>query len=217
MGSMAAIISFIGYHNSGKTTLVTRVVKHLKAKGLRVGVIKSSSTQGIEFDTVGTDTFKHLQAGADEVMLVTPDQMVLQTRPKNLSLAVLVHRYFCDADIVIGEGFKEARQIAKIEVISSPEQNLRGQVPGVIAVATDLDISADYVFRLNEAAEIADFIEKRFVQKRRHPEKTALLVNGKKIVLKSFIQDSLAGVVSGYVKALKLAGDIDEIELRIRL
>jgi molybdopterin-guanine dinucleotide biosynthesis protein B len=217
MGSMAAIISFIGYHNSGKTTLVTRVVKHLKAKGLRVGVIKSSSTQGIEFDTVGTDTFKHRQAGADEVMLVTPDQMVLQTRPKNLSLAVLVHRYFCDADIVIGEGFKEARQIAKIEVISSPEQNLRGQVPGVIAVATDLDISADYVFRLNEAVEIADFIEKRFVQKRRHPEKTALLVNGKKIVLKSFIQDSLAGVVSGYVKALKLAGDIDEIELRIRL
>ena len=214
---MAAIISFIGYHNSGKTTLVTRVVAHLKAKGLRVGVIKSSSTQGIEFDTVGTDTFKHRQAGADEVMLVTPDQMVLQTRPKNLSLAVLVHRYFCDADIVIGEGFKEARQIAKIEVISSPEQNLRGQVPGVIAVATDLDISADYVFRLNEAAEIADFIEKRFVQKRRHPEKTALLVNGKKIVLKSFIQDSLAGVVSGYVKALKLAGDIDEIELRIRL
>ena len=214
---MAAIISFIGYHNSGKTTLVTRVVKHLKAKGLRVGVIKSSSTQGIEFDTVGTDTFKHRQAGADEVMLVTPDQMVLQTRPKNLSLAVLVHRYFCDADIVIGEGFKEARQIAKIEVISSPEQNLRGQVPGVIAVATDLDISADYVFRLNEAVEIADFIEKRFVQKLRHPEKTALLVNGKKIVLKSFIQDSLAGVVSGYVKALKLAGDIDEIELRIRL
>ena len=214
---MAAIISFIGYHNSGKTTLATRVVTHLKAKGLRVGVIKSSSTQGIEFDTVGTDTFKHRQAGADEVMLVTPDQMVLQTRPKNLSLAVLAHRYFSDADIVIGEGFKEARQIAKIEVISSPEQNLRGQVPGVIAVATDLDISADYVFRLDEAAEIADFIEKRFVQKSRHPEKTALLVNGKKIVLKSFIQDSLAGVVSGYVKALKLTDDIDEIELRIKL
>jgi molybdopterin-guanine dinucleotide biosynthesis protein B len=217
MGSMAAIISFIGYHNSGKTTLATRVVTHLKAKGLRVGVIKSSSTQGIEFDTVGTDTFKHRQAGADEVMLVTPDQMVLQTRPKNLSLAVLAHRYFCDADIVIGEGFKEARQIAKIEVVSSPEQNLRGEVSGVIAVATDLDISADYVFRLDEAAEIADFIDKRFVQKRRHPEKTALLVNGKKIVLKSFIQDSLAGVVSGYVNALKLADDIDEIELRIRL
>jgi molybdopterin-guanine dinucleotide biosynthesis protein B len=217
MGSMAAIISFIGYHNSGKTTLATRVVTHLKAKGLRVGVIKSSSEQGIDFDTVGTDTFKHRQAGADEIMLITPDQMVLQTRPKQLPLAVLAHRYFCDADIVIGEGFKEARQIAKIEVVSSPEQNLRGEVSGVIAVATDLDISADYVFRLDEAAEIADFIDKRFVQKRRHPEKTALLVNGKKIVLKSFIQDSLAGVVSGYVNALKLADDIDEIELRIRL
>ena len=43
-----------------------------------------------------------------------------------------------------------------------------------------------------------------------------MLVNGRKIVLKSFIQESLAGTVKGYVESLKLTENIDEIELRIR-
>jgi molybdopterin-guanine dinucleotide biosynthesis protein B len=215
---MTAIISFIGWHDSGKTTLGAQVVAHLKRKGLRVGVIKSSSEPGIEFDTADTDTFKYRQAGADEVMLMAPDQMMLLAEAKDLSLTTLAHRYFPDADIVIGEGFKHARQVAKIEVIINPEQMLRKEVPGVIAVATDLNISADYVFRLNEGAEIADFIEKRFLlNEKRQPDTTSLLVDGKKIVLKDFIQNSLAGVVSGYIKSLKMTEEIGEIELRIKL
>lgn len=131
---MTAIISFIGWHESGKTTLAAGVVAHLHRKGLRVAVIKSSDKRGISFDTPDTDTSVHRRAGAAEVMLVAPD----------------------------------------------------------------LDISFDYVFRLNEAAEIAEFIQKRFIDnEKRRPDKTALLVNGRKLVLKRFIQDSLAGVVAG--------------------
>lgn len=214
---MTAIVSFIGWHNSGKTTLAAQVVTHLKRAGLRVAVIKSTDKAGIAFDAEDTDTSAHRQAGADEVMLVAPDQMVLQSGRKKLSLTALAHRYFPDVDIVIGEGFKEARQIAKIEVIRDPDQRLRNGVSGVIAVATDHDISADYVFRMNEAAEIAAFIRKRFLSTdRKRPDQTALLVNGRKIVLKKFIQESLAGVVAGYVKTLKTGEDIKEIELRIK-
>jgi len=215
---MTAIVSFIGWHDSGKTTLAAAVVTHLKSMGLRVAVVKSSAETGIEFDMPGTDTDTHRRAGGDEVMLVAPDQMVLQAKPKNLSLTVLAHRYFPDADIVIGEGFKNERQIAKIEVVTNPEQRLRKEVTGVIAVATDLDISADYVFRRSEAAEIAEFIRKRYIDNdRKRPDTTSLLVDGRKIVLKSFIQESLAGVVAGYVKTLKVNDRIGEIELRIKL
>ena len=215
---MTAIVSFIGWQDSTKNTLAAGVVTHLKRMGLRVAVIKSSDKSDIRFDTPGTDTFVHRQAGAEEVMLVAPDQMVLLATAKQLSLTTLAHRYFPDADIVIGEGFKDARQIAKIEVITNPEQQLRREVSGVIAVATDLDISADYVFKLNEAAEIADFIRKRFIDdERKRPDKTALLVNGRKIVLKRFIQDSLAGVVAGYIESLKINEELKDIELRIKL
>jgi len=215
---MSSIVSFIGWHDSGKTTLVKQVVTELKKLGYRVAVIKSSNDSGIQFDTPGTDTFMHKEAGADSVMLVAPDQMVLQTKNSNLSLRTLAHRYFPDVDIVIGEGFKTARKIPKIEVFRNRDQKLRDEVHGVIAVATDVEgVAGNYVFRLDEAPEIALFIEKRFLTRKGGREVAALLVNGNKIPIKDFIQEALAGTVHGFVKTLKFNKDIREIELRIRL
>jgi molybdopterin-guanine dinucleotide biosynthesis protein B len=215
---MSSIVTFIGWHDSGKTTLVKQVVSELKKMGYRVAVIKSSNDTGIQFDTPGTDTFMHKEAGADSVMLVAPDQMVLQTKNTGLSLRTLAHRYFPDVDIVIGEGFKTAKKIAKIEVCRNLDQKLRDEVHGVIAVATNIEgIAGNYVFRLDEAQEIALFLEKRFLTRKEGREITALLVNGNKIPLKDFIQESLAGTVFGFVNTLKCNTDIKEIELRIRV
>lgn len=215
---MTSIVTFIGWHDSGKTTLATQVVGELKKLGYRVAVIKSSSVQNIAFDTPGTDTYNHKKAGADSVMFVAPDQLVLQAHNNQLSLRTLAHRFFSDADIVIGEGFKTARKIAKIEVFRNPDQKLRDEVHGVIALATDLEgVAGNYVFRLNEAKEIALFIEKRFLSRTRGREVAALLVNGHKIPIKDFIQEALAGTVGGFVKSLKLNDEIKEIELRIHV
>jgi len=214
---MAAIITFIGWHDSGKTTLATQVVSHLKAFGYKVAVIKSSTETDVLFDTPGTDTYKHREAGADSILFVAPDQMVLQTKSSNLSLTTLAHRYFPDVDIVIGEGFKEARRVSKIEVVGNPSQMLRNEVHGVIAVASNLDIEGNYVFRLDQSAEIASFIRKRFLREgEKRAEKVSLLVNGNKIPLKEFVQEALAGTISGFVKSLKFADDASEIELRIK-
>lgn len=215
---MSSIVTFIGWHDSGKTTLVTQVVSELKKLGYRVAVIKSSNDSGIQFDTPGTDTFMHKEAGAESVMLVAPDQMVLQTKNNGLSLRTLAHRYFPDVDIVIGEGFKTAKKISKIEVFRNRDQKLRDEVHGVIAVATNIEgIAGNYVFRLDEAAEIALFIEKRFLIKNDGKELTTLLVNGNRIPLKDYIQEALAGTVHGFVKTLKLNKSIKEIELRIQI
>ncbi len=216
---MPSIVTFIGWHDSGKTTLANQVVSALKGLGYRVAVIKSSNESGVVFDTPGTDTAKHKMAGADSVMFLGPDQMVLQTKNRDLSLITLAHRYFADVDIVIGEGFKTARQVAKIEVLRNQDQMLRNQVHGVIAVATDLEgVVGDYIFRLHESQEIAQFIEKRFLlDKSAGHERVALLVNGKKIPLKNFVQEILAGAVEGFVGSLKCTDQVEEIELRIRV
>ncbi len=217
---MSSIVTFIGWHDSGKTTLVCRVVEHLKAMGYRVAVIKSGCEDNEPFDHAArTDIIQHKEAGADSVMIVGPDQMILQTSNKKLSLRTLAHRFFPDADIVIGEGFNTARKISKIEVTRNPEQMLRNEVHGVIAVVTDIeDIAGDYIFRLNESLEIAQFIEKRLmVGKGRGQEKAALLINGHKLPLKDFVQESLAGTVHGFINSLKLVEDINDIELRIRI
>lgn len=215
---MPPIVSFIGWHNSGKTTVATAVVSYLTKQGYAVGVIKSSSTSGIEFDNPDTDTYKHKVAGAESVMFVGPDQMVLQARRSDLSLQTLAHRYFPHVDIVIAEGFKYARQIPKIEVVRDEEKRLKNEVSGIIAVVTDCNIAGDYVFRADEKTEVGMFIEKRFLADTKgEREKTALLVNGQKIPIKHFIQEALAGSVAGLVSSLKLKEDVTKIELRITL
>jgi molybdopterin-guanine dinucleotide biosynthesis adapter protein len=215
---MVAIVTFIGWHDSGKTTLATQVVRHLKAYGYRVAVIKSSSETGIAFDSPGTDTEKHRQAGADSILFVAPDQMVLQTKNRNISLPVLACRYFPDVDIVIGEGFKGAEGVCKIEVVREKCRMLHNEVQGVIAVATDLDVKGEHVFRLDEAKEIASFIRERFLKDgEKRGEKVLLFINGNMVPLNKFVQDALAGTVSGFVKSLKFQDDAEEIELRISL
>jgi molybdopterin-guanine dinucleotide biosynthesis protein B len=218
---MPPIVTFIGWHNSGKTTLASRVVSHLKQLGYQVAVIKSTKETGIAFDTPGTDTHTHRSAGADSVMLVAPDQMVIMTDNRNESLTSLAHRHFPEVDIVIGEGFKKARQVAKIEVFRNGDTKelLRGTVTGVIAVASDEQVSGEHIFRLNEAAEIASFIEKRFLKGAgKGGGCTTLLINGKRIPMKNFVQDALAGTVHGFIDSLKLGGkDAKTIDIRITL
>ncbi|PID76314.1 MAG: molybdopterin-guanine dinucleotide biosynthesis protein B [Deltaproteobacteria bacterium] len=215
---MPPVVTFIGCHNSGKTTAASAVVSYLKEQGFKVGVIKSSSKTQARFDSPDTDTGKHKLAGADSVMFAGPDQMVLQTEKTDLSLITLVHRYFSDMDIVIGEGFKNAKKVPKIEVMRDKKKSLKGQVNGIIAVVTDCGISGDYVFRPHEKEEIAMFIEKRFLGGgAKAKEKTALLVNGRKVPINGFIQELLAGSISGMVASLKAAKKIKHIEIRVEL
>ncbi len=215
---MPPIVSFIGWHNSGKTTLASRVVRHLQKRGYTVAVIKSTKEHNIGCDQTGTDTEIYRRNGATGVMLVAPDQMVLRTPGQGKNLTALVHRYFADADIVIAEGFKHARRIAKVEVNRGEKKELlRDQVTGVIAVATDRRLVGDYVFRLDESRELADFLEKRFLTGEKVvPELVSLLVDGKKIILKDFVQDILANTVYGLVNSLKAPDKAGTIELRIQ-
>jgi molybdopterin-guanine dinucleotide biosynthesis protein B len=215
---MPPIITFIGWHDCGKTTLASQVVRHLKERGYSIAVIKSTKETGLLLDNKGTDTYSYREAGADAVTLIAPDQMVLTTKNPGKRLTTLAYRHFPDVDLVIGEGFKDERQVAKIEVSRGDTELLRDRITGVIAIATDRKISGDYIFRLNESREIADFIAKRFLRTDRHRDKTILLVNGEQVAMKDFVQEALAATVAGFVETLKSnSGETREIELRIKL
>ncbi|WP_417910196.1 molybdopterin-guanine dinucleotide biosynthesis protein B [Candidatus Electronema sp. PJ] len=158
-----AIVTFIGWHSCGKTTLVAQVVRQLKERGYRVAVVKSTKDSGLFPDQEGTDTAIHRQAGADAVALVAPDQLCLTVHDQAKDLAAIAQRFFADMDIVIGEGFKEAEAVPKIEVVRGPGPRLRGQVNGVIAVASDCGLLEENSFGLHESSSLVDFLEKRFL------------------------------------------------------
>ena len=58
------ILAVSGVKNSGKTTLITKLLPELKKRGLRVAVIKHDG-HDFEADVPGTDSWKYAQAGAD--------------------------------------------------------------------------------------------------------------------------------------------------------
>ena len=216
---MVPIITFIGWHNTGKTTIVSQVVEHLRERGLRVAVIKSTKHTGIEFDRPGTDTHTYRKSGANAVSLMAPDQFIILSDRPDMNLTALVHRFFIDFDIVIGEGFKHDTKIPKIEISTGDAEPLRDQVKRVIATVTDRQLQGDNVFKIEDSREIADFIIKKYIDnEKRNGEIALLLVNGKKVPMKGFVQEALAGTVHGFVRTLKQTGeDIEEIDIKIRL
>ncbi len=66
----APALAFIGYQNSGKTTLVEKVIAELTARGLRVGSLKHHGHHGFDIDVPGKDSWRHAQAGSRHVGLV---------------------------------------------------------------------------------------------------------------------------------------------------
>ena len=119
--SSPLLIGIAGWKNSGKTTLVTRLVAALTARGYRVSTVKSSH-HCITTEFEGSDSDRHKTAGAHEVALVSPagwtviggeGKLALDPSPSP-SLNEIVARLAL-VDIVLVEGMKRA-PIPKIEV-----------------------------------------------------------------------------------------------------
>lgn len=98
------IFSIIGWSGSGKTTLITRLIENFRARNRRVVAVKSTHA-GCTLQPEGKDTARFLQAGAEEVYLLTNREMLRMTpldSPEAL-LADLGSR-LGGADIVLLEG-----------------------------------------------------------------------------------------------------------------
>src|SRR3989338_5562487 len=97
-----------GPSNSGKTTLIERLVPRLRACGLRVATVKHAH-HGIELEPPGKDSWRHAQAGAEAGALVSPGRTVwILHTPQELSIQEAVGRMEGWADLVLIEGFKGA-------------------------------------------------------------------------------------------------------------
>jgi len=158
------VISFVAASsNSGKTTLIEKVIPLLKGRGRRVAVIKHAST-GFDLDRPGKDSWRFQQAGADGVVLVGPDRLALmkkiESRPGLRELEAL----FPHADVIIQEGFKQDAP-NRIEVFRS---GVSGDRPLCMDDSSYLALVSDKAydvpiprFDLNDAEGVAAFIINR--------------------------------------------------------
>lgn len=106
------IWQFVGYHNSGKTTYITNLIPKLKGKGYRTAVIKHHGHDQGEQPFIDTkkDTGKHWVSGAETVTFVEGHGLTVLSRElPELSQLVDYHQVMNDADILLIEGFKQAK------------------------------------------------------------------------------------------------------------
>lgn len=200
--TMIPLVGFIGWHNSGKTTLASKVVNHLTARGLAVGVIKSTKDIGIASDTPGTDTHNYAMAGAAGVALAAPDQLVVRTARPDLNLHVLAGIYFSSMDIVIVEGFKHTSSVPKIEVHREGNDFLYAQVDNVIALVGDASVQDIPRFHADQSEELATMIEKRFChQNSKIANQCRVTLAGKEIQLPPALEQTILHSLLGWAQA----------------
>src|SRR6478735_11317311 len=110
-------IGFAGFSGSGKTHLVERLIPALKARGLRVSVVKHAH-HNFDIDHPGKDTHRHRDAGAFEVVVASSKRLALMRefeQPAQLNVHHLLAELWDGVDWVLVEGFKSSN-LLKIEV-----------------------------------------------------------------------------------------------------
>ena len=159
-----ANISFVAAaSNSGKTTLIEKIILLLKVRGLTVGALKHAS-KGFDPERPGKDSWRFQEAGADIVAVAGPGGTALmrsgESEPAPADLSHLLET----CDIVLREGFK-SNGGDRIEVFRSGISGTRPLClddPSFIALATDTKFDVDIPqFDLNDASGVAKFIEER--------------------------------------------------------
>ena len=123
-GLPSPAISFIGRHNSGKTTLIVAVIRELVRRGVDVGSVKHHSHRGFDIDVRGKDSWRHRHAGASEVAIAAPDQFAL-VRSIDGEMAVEdVVRMLRPHQVVVVEGYRTSA-VPAIEVMRAANERDR--------------------------------------------------------------------------------------------
>lgn len=157
------IFGISGWKNSGKTGLAVRLVEEFTRRGYRISTIKHAH-HDFDIDKVGADSYRHRQAGAHEVALVSGTRYAIMHELRGAAepdfKEILARLGPCD--LVLIEGYKR-EPVPKIEARRLEAKNrepLAPNDPHIVAIAADHVVSDQVlpVFDLNDTQAIADFI-----------------------------------------------------------
>ncbi len=130
------IIAICGVKNSGKTTLITKLIPALRKRGLRIATIKHDG-HDFEPDMPGTDSARHRRSGAYGTAVFSKHRFMV-TREEDGMTVERMAAFFPDADLILLEGGKKS-PYPKLEVIRQGNSRESVSEPeGLLAIVTDL-------------------------------------------------------------------------------
>ena len=155
------VFGFAGWSGSGKTTLIEQLIPRFIRRGLTVSLVKHAHHE-FDLDQPGKDSFRHRQAGCQEVLVTSAVRWALQHELRGvpeLTLETALQR-LSGCDLALVEGFKAAA-IPKLEVYRAAvgKPLLHPGDPRIVAIATDSPLDTTLpVLPLADADMVATFI-----------------------------------------------------------
>jgi len=164
---MIPIISIVGRSNTGKTTLIEKLVPEFSRRGYRVATIKHAA-RGFEIDREGKDSWRHKKAGAYKTILISPTELALmEVFEREYSVEELVDLYIKDADVILLEGHKN-NPYPRVEVLRKDVEPLPKDEKEHLWIAGVGDKRQDtgiLHFQANEIQKLADLLEERYMRR----------------------------------------------------
>ncbi len=159
----APIFGIVGWKNSGKTTLMAKLIEEFARRGYKVAAVKHAH-HDFDVDQPGRDSHRFRESGAREVAVVSANRVALMHELRGEAEPGLdeVLGRLTGADLILVEGFK-THDHAKIEARraeAAQSDAIAGTVPGVVAIAADRETEPGGLplFPLGDISAIADFI-----------------------------------------------------------
>ncbi|HYM30901.1 MAG TPA: molybdopterin-guanine dinucleotide biosynthesis protein B [Candidatus Cybelea sp.] len=156
------VFGLAGWSGSGKTTMLERLIPELNARGISVSTIKHAH-HAFDVDTPGKDSYRHRQAGANEVLVSSEYRWALmhELRGKIEPKLSELLPHLSPVDLVIVEGFKRDAH-DKLEVFRAAvgKPLMAFEDKRIVAVASDAPVPGLELPRLDLAdpSAIADFV-----------------------------------------------------------
>ena len=162
------ILSFVGRSNSGKTTLIERVIPELVRAGYKVATVKHAG-HGFDLDTEGKDSWRHKQAGASSVVIISKSSLAMFADVSDHMNVEDVRERYLDAsyDLILAEGWR-SEGYPKIVVV----RDQIGEVPvsqdGLLAVVSNKPVeTSGPLLDPDDVAGVAALISPHFPQPQR--------------------------------------------------
>jgi molybdopterin-guanine dinucleotide biosynthesis protein len=168
-GDRPALVAVVGKSDSGKTTLIEKLVPALTALGLRVGTVKHDA-HSFEIDHPGKDSWRHGQAGAHAYVIASPGRLAYIAKlDGEMALTDIARRYFGGFDLVVAEGYKRTAP-HRVEIFRrAAGHDVPLCAPGeAMAVVTDAPLQHDHLFALDDGPGLARFLAVRLDTLRRY-------------------------------------------------
>ena len=166
---MTAMLSIVGWSNSGKTTFITKLIPKLKEKGYKVATIKHNDHK-FEIDKAGKDSWRHREAGAETVILSSPKKVaVIKEVAEEVPIKELAENYIDSSfDLIIVEGFKSG-DLPKIEIFRPAESEEEYAAAGdevLLRIINDDEEEEADIFN-EEVDEAVEVIAREVLNKRK--------------------------------------------------